>query len=470
MVQEAHAAGQVARQEQTMAPGSGSVEERSLEDRARDLEYDRYSKCLDRFQKMRPPSYGGEPDTVFTDGWVLSVEKMLEALRCPREFWVELAAYTFTHTAELWWRSIKSQPGVREDWEKFLILFHQRFLPEPVLRQKEEEFNKLLQGSKTVWEYHAEFTTLSRYAPHLLQDEPRLARKFRGGLRFEVVRRLGGAELDTVAQMVRAAQIVEIDLNLEKAAKPPVDVKGKGKMPVSSSRWRKRKSGAVVSAGTRATFSGEGPPQKLRRDVECYRCHEVGHVRRDCPLLRSQGPEQTTQSVLQRQSPVQQRQSLPAPPLRSAQQSQQSSRGQQRVQGRAYALTSDEAAASPTAVTGTLPICGRSAFVLIDSGSTHSIASVEFASCLVDVPRSFACEFVISTPAGLDLCSRQCLIGCDVFVGDQRLPVDLIVLGITDFDVVLGMDWLEENFANIDCRSKVVTFKVPGLREFYFLW
>ena len=131
-------------------------------------------------------------------------------------------------------------------------------------------------------------------------------------------------------------------------------------------------------------------------------------------------------------------------------------------------MTSDEAAASPTAVTGTLPICGRSAFVLIDSGSTHSIASVEFASLLVDVPRSFACEFVISTPVGLDLCSRQCLVGCDVFVGDQRLPVDLIVLGITDFDVVLGMDWLEENFANIDSRSKVVTFKVPGLREFCF--
>jgi hypothetical protein len=189
LVQEAHAAGQAARQEQVLAPGSGSVEERSLEDQARDLEYDRYSKCLERFQKMRPPFYGGEPDPVVTDGWVLSMEKILEALRCPREYWVELAAYSFTHTAEHWWRSIKGQPGVREEWDKFFILFHQRFLPEPVLRQKEEEFNKLLQGNRTVWEYHAEFTTLARYAPHQLQDEPRLARKFRSGLRFEVVRR-----------------------------------------------------------------------------------------------------------------------------------------------------------------------------------------------------------------------------------------------------------------------------------------
>ena len=77
-----------------------------------------------------------------------------------------------------------------------------------------------------------------------------MARKFRSGLRFEVVRRMGGAAIDTVAQMVEVAQTVEFDMNLERAAKPPVDVKGKGKMPVGVSRWKKRKSGGVVSAGT----------------------------------------------------------------------------------------------------------------------------------------------------------------------------------------------------------------------------
>ncbi|MBV8417615.1 MAG: retrotransposon gag domain-containing protein, partial [Verrucomicrobia bacterium] len=91
------------------------------------------------------------------------------------------------------------------DWEQFLALFNARFLPEPVLRQKEEEFNKLLQGSKTVWEYHAEFMTLARYAPHLLNDEVRLARKFRDGLRFEIIRRIGGVPVDTVAKIVEVA-------------------------------------------------------------------------------------------------------------------------------------------------------------------------------------------------------------------------------------------------------------------------
>ena len=44
----------------------------------------------------------------------------------------------------------------------------------------------------------------------------------------------------------------------------------------------------------------------------------------------------------------------------------------------------------------------------------------------------------------------------------------MIVLDIHDFDVILGMDWLEENFANIVCRTNVVTFSIPGSPPFQF--
>ena len=52
---------------------------------AEDLEYEKYSKCLARFQKMRPPQFSGEPDPDATDGWVMEMEKIFQALRCPRE-------------------------------------------------------------------------------------------------------------------------------------------------------------------------------------------------------------------------------------------------------------------------------------------------------------------------------------------------------------------------------------------------
>ena len=104
-VQEAVAAERVqqaARQEQARVPDQVPVVEQPqlAEDPTDDREYEKYSKCLARFQKMRPPQFCGEPDPDATDGWVMEMEKIFKALRCPREYWVELPAYTFIRMAE----------------------------------------------------------------------------------------------------------------------------------------------------------------------------------------------------------------------------------------------------------------------------------------------------------------------------------------------------------------------------------
>ncbi|XP_068329668.1 uncharacterized protein [Pyrus communis] len=48
-------------------------------------------------------------------------------------------------------------------------------------------------------------------------------------------------------------------------------------------------------------------------------------------------------------------------------------------------------------------------------------------------------------------------------VDDVDMPADLIPLDIVDFDVILGIDWLHHNRANIDCYGKTVTFHCPRL-------
>ncbi|KAL6316633.1 hypothetical protein AAG906_019541 [Vitis piasezkii] len=42
------------------------------------------------------------------------------------------------------------------------------------------------------------------------------------------------------------------------------------------------------------------------------------------------------------------------------------------------------------------------------------------------------------------------------------------LLGMLDFDVILGMDWLASYHASIDCFGKRVTFSIPGQPEFSF--
>ena len=46
--------------------------------------------------------------------------------------------------------------------------------------------------------------------------------------------------------------------------------------------------------------------------------------------------------------------------------------------------------------------------------------------------------------------------------------MDLKVVDMTDFDVILGMDWLAENFASIDCHKKEVIFTPPNGLTFKF--
>ena len=49
------------------------------------------------------------------------------------------------------------------------------------------------------------------------------------------------------------------------------------------------------------------------------------------------------------------------------------------------------------------------------------------------------------------------------------MPVNLVLLDVMDFDVILGMDWLSQHFATVDCRRKEVIFRIPNDEEFKFV-
>ncbi|KAM2690806.1 hypothetical protein EV1_043928 [Malus domestica] len=59
--------------------------------------------------------------------------------------------------------------------------------------------------------------------------------------------------------------------------------------------------------------------------------------------------------------------------------------------------------------------------------------------------------------------------GCPVIVKDVIMPANLMSLDITDFDMILGTDWLHYNRAKIDCYEKTVIFNCHGLPEVTFV-
>ncbi|XP_022937453.1 uncharacterized protein LOC111443859 [Cucurbita moschata] len=149
----------------------------------------------------------------------------------------------------------------------------------------------------------------------------------------------------------------------------------------------------------------------------CYICGHAGHVARTCP----------TKSL-----------GIPREPLRGSVIREPTL--QTRPQTSAYITTSKEAGTSGTVVTGMLPILGQFALTLFDSGSTHSFVALPFVKQAGSVVEPLMHALSVGTPARVDLVIKNRVKDGQVVIAGQTIHVDLMVVDMTDFDVILGMD------------------------------
>ena len=51
---------------------------------------------------------------------------------------------------------------------------------------------------------------------------------------------------------------------------------------------------------------------------------------------------------------------------------------------------------------------------------------------------------------------------CVLYIGGLEVTMDLVLLDISSFDVIVGMDWLTRHHAVLDCYLKKVTFQTSS--------
>ena len=86
---------------------------------------------------------------------------------------------------------------------------------------------------------------------------------------------------------------------------------------------------------------------------------------------------------------------------------------------------------------------------------------------LVDIkfdvlPNVLVEPFLVSTPVGDSVVAKRLYRSCPILLSNRATLVDLVELDMLDFDVILGMDWLHDCFASIDCRTRVFQFQFPN--------
>ena len=168
---------------------------------------------IEQFRKMGPPSFLENPDPTEAKTWIMQMEKIFDVVGCTEVQKVSFASFMLKGEAEHWWRSTKKTLPLEEDeiltWTIFLDGFYEKYFLESVREEKEVEFIELIQGNKTVIQYEAKFTELAQFAPQIVSDDVRKAKKFRRGLQPSIRTRMATLRLKAYSEVVETAKVVK---------------------------------------------------------------------------------------------------------------------------------------------------------------------------------------------------------------------------------------------------------------------
>ena len=94
---------------------------------------------------------------------------------------------------------------------------------------------------------------------------------------------------------------------------------------------------------------------------------------------------------------------------------------------------------------------------MFDSSASHSFI---VASCVKDLGlevETLEDPLHVSSPLGTRVSVGKICQYCELEISGILLTVDLRVMDMSEFDVILGMDWLTAHRVVIDCDHKRVT-------------
>ena len=103
--------------------------------------------------------------------------------------------------------------------------------------------------------------------------------------------------------------------------------------------------------------------------------------------------------------------------------------------------------------------------MLFDSGVSHSFI---IASVVIELGlevETLEEPLYVSSPLGIKVRIGMICRGCELEISGTLLTVDLRIMDVSEFDVILGMDWLTAYRVVIDCeRRRVTAYTQDGTR------
>ncbi|XP_074355683.1 uncharacterized protein LOC141695309 [Apium graveolens] len=201
--------------------------------------------------------------------------------------------------------------------------------------------------------------------------------------------------------------------------------------------------------------------------VTCFQCGNTGHLSRDFKAPGNNKLMQLTATPFNQAMTS----SVPILQLPSNQPSESATSvfpPSYPAQARTSNMNIKDAVQSSEVVAGTLSVNNINAKVLFDSGATRSFISESFIGKL-------NCEIeLLVEPLSIILANQERVFvkgvcpKCKGEISGYNFPASHIPFQLGEFDVILGMDYLAEHGAQIDCKKNKVILKTPQGKKVEF--
>ncbi|KAI3787749.1 hypothetical protein L2E82_00138 [Cichorium intybus] len=403
------------------------------------------------FRKCKPNDFFGTDDPIIARNWLTHIEKVFRTSKCAEKDKVEYATNCLHKDAQFWWENINLdiERGLEAEptWEEFKTKFMKEYCSNTVMKSLEEDFLRLQQGTRSVQEYTTEFNEKARFAAHQVDTEESKIDRYLWGLRTQIREFLQSSSFTTYQQIVEAAKSREKELrrqdNERKGDQGSGDQKRKWEGKPEGSSQKQPVSGYQYRGDLRKT-ERHMARDCLEKNRVCFNCGESGHIRPDCPKPRTDSRRETSRAG------------------RGDNRGDRRDRGGGNVRTRAFQMTVEEARERPNVITGIFSLNSLRARMVFDTGASVSFIFVPFAT-RINVPVSKMSEsLIVDIADGSDVIVDTQYIICRLEINGISFLIDLKPMTTRAFDVIVGMDWLDNNRANMDCHGKIISVRTPS--------
>ncbi|KAD3640173.1 hypothetical protein E3N88_29396 [Mikania micrantha] len=402
---------------------------------------------------------------------------------CSDENRVKYATGTLEGPALTWWNTHVQTFGLETansiPWDNFTRMLHEEYCPRDEIRKLEEKFWVHKMVGSEIEKYCTRFHELCKLCPAMVTPEYKKIEQFISGLPEQIQSTVTASDRTTIQPLIRLAH----KLTDQAVAQGKLPKRGEHLKPQETKRkWepsnnrtfspqqptQHRPTPAKVFTATQQNTQGKGGYQGNSpkcnlcnyhhfgpcKKGKCTNCGRNGHLTKECrsnpnPNLNK---NETLKGCFTCGKPGHMRRDCP----------QNKNTSGNPARGRAFVIGSGEAKDDPNVVTGTFLLNNVYASILFDTGADRSFISSDFSRSLNMTPTPLDYKYTVELADGKLIETQHIIKGCVLTLADHRLVIDLMPVTLGSFDVVIGMEWLSANHAEIVCNEKIVRITLPS--------